>query len=341
MLLGPKSVSRCLKQCLSKIRVHKTVPAVLSVVILALLVSIDVSYASPIYNMPYVIDRDSNLYELTLDGHIGQNVTTVQIPSALTPYKHFVEDIAFREGSLYGITHGTTGIEDAARLLSIDYETGQSEIIDLTVKTQQGNPDMLDTFPIQSLTVNPRDGMLYLLGGSLYKIDVESQTATTIDRLHISGPPTSYQWTAGGLAFDARGNLYATISEHGEDAILLAVIDTGTAEVRIIDQILDYHAYQDDTIALSFINGELFGATSTGDYLWLGQSSGDPVDDFRWAGGSSGYVKTTNNGLNMIGMATPTHIPEPATIFLLSFGLIGVAQAARQRAGKRAIPSAG
>lgn len=279
--------------------------------------------ASPLYNAPYIIDDFGDIYRLNANGTIAEYISRVVLPMDLQDQDHFVQDIAFRGRTLYGITHGTTGIDDVSRIVKIDFYTGASEILNIDVKTIDGHASSFDTTFPKSLTMNPLDGMLYGVGEMLYRIDVGTNTATQIDRFHTNG---SNQWSMGGLAFDTDGTLYATVREHGGSQIFLAAVDPLTAELELIRALQGVDNF--DTVAIEHINGAIWGAASTGEYKLIGARQGpDPVGDFLWVDAA-----INNNGLTMLGMSKPFDpVPEPATLVLFGSGIMGLAFIIRRR----------
>ncbi|MFN8489471.1 MAG: hypothetical protein U0350_17950 [Caldilineaceae bacterium] len=174
-----------------------------------------------------------------------------------------VTDIAMGTNKLYAITF--------SKFLTYDFSTGTSTII--------GNVNHF----VNALAT--RNGVIYAAGvGDLLKISPTTGQGTVIGSF---GPGLS---SAGDLAFDPSGNLYASLMRAGSSNNWLARVNPNTGSATLIGDI-------GSTLVdgLSFRGDILYGVTETGRVLRINVNTG-----------ASSLIGT--NGIAQFGL-TSTNLP--------------------------------
>lgn len=171
-----------------------------------------------------------------------------------------------------------------SELYQVEFPTGSERRIGITQDAQNNGIILLD------IALNPKDGELYGVNDTLYRVNKNTATLTRIGNgLQATAPGVSSEAVA--LAFSSDGLLYT-----GIDGNKLASIDTTTGKASIIGSLSAGYSYSGD---LAFApDGRLFASVSGQDIhdeLWLVNpqtGTGTPV-------GNIGYRKVF--GLQFVG----------------------------------------
>jgi hypothetical protein len=165
--------------------------------------------------------------------------------SIISPMNYQTTDIAFDGKTLYGVTF--------SQLLSIDPSTGASSIV--------GNIGYSD---VNALTVGP-NGILYAGRGSGALLTINKSTGTgTLVGYYGSGVSSS-----GDLAVLYGNKMYASVIRSGYSTDWLAQINMNTGSATLIGNMGESGVY-----GLDFIDGNLYGVTSSGYLLKINITTG-------------------------------------------------------------------
>lgn len=135
-----------------------------------------------------------------------------------------------------------------SELYEVWFPQGQPERRVGRVQDAQGN-----TIVLLDLALNPKDGQLYGVNDTLYRVDKATATITRVGGLEAAGPGVSSEAVA--LAFSKDGVLYAGVSGNQ-----LATVDTATGKATVVGSLGSGYAYSGD---LAFApDGRLFASAS-------------------------------------------------------------------------------
>ncbi len=252
----------------------------------------------------YTISGNS-LYLNTQGGNIySVNKGTGQASFAFSSGISNLTDIAFSGKSIYGITFDS--------LYSIDATTGSSKKISLDwsgVSGGNGNNGNgwgwgwgSSSNKLQSTnSLASYGGLLYTqnIQGSKNQILTIDPTTGAVKALS----QTSKYSTSGDLAFDSKGNLFATVTKSGKS--WLAQVDRITGDTKLLGNTGFQNVY-----GLAYLDGTLTGLTSGGKMIGIDALSGK--------GTLLGYTGQSAWG------ADATAVPIPGAIWLLGSGLLGL-----------------
>lgn len=236
----------------------------------------------------------NSLYLNTQRGDIfSVNKSTGQATYAFSSGISNLTDIAFAGKNIYGITFNS--------LFSIDATSGASKKISLdwsgvSGKKGWGNNRLQSTNSLASY-----GGLLYTMNmhGSSHQILTIDPTTGSVKAL---GQTTKLS-TSGDLAFDSKGNLYATVSQKGTS--WLAQVDRVTGETKMLGNTGFQNVY-----GLAYMDGTITGLTSSGRMIG--------IDTLTGKGSLLGYTGQSAWG------ADATAVPIPGAVWLLGSGLLGL-----------------